>query len=257
MGLKSELLYCNILTAKIAFAGNAEWSSCMKRTKPKEKNGSQAIKNKPIMIRIVLVALTSRLRLELWWNLAMLRLIVTKVIPWAKKIRTRGRKKHRQITVMLYACGEFLFPVTESPDTSVATDQATKIITRYFVLVYERCFSGHTMAHSRSQLRAIRWNMDPTPLRISKTYHISMRTLYQVDLWFSSLWIRISQPGTETRPTSKSATARLIIRQLVRVRNLAYLMNEKITSVFDKIIVRAIKLRRRLQTTNGPTLTDL
>lgn len=257
MGLKSELLYCNNFTANIAFAGSTEKSSWIKFTKPKEKKGSQPIKNKPIIIAIVLDALTSRFRLELRWNFAMLRFIVTRVIPWATKIRRRGRKKHRQITVILYACGDFLFPGTESPETSVASDHVAKIITRYFVLVYERCLSGHTMAHSRSQLRAIKCKIDPTPLSISKTYHISITTPYQAERWCSSLWMSTSQPGTETRPTKKSATARLAIRQLVRVRKLAFLMKETITSVFDKIMMRAIKLRRRLQTISGPTVTDL
>ena len=51
-----------------------------------------------------------------------------------------------------------------------------------------------------------------------------------------------SQPGTETRPTRKSATARLAIRQLVRVRKLAFLIKEMMTSVFDRIMKTAIRL---------------
>lgn len=187
MGLKSELLYCSNLTAKMACAGSTEKSSWTYRTNPKEKNGSQPIRNKPIIMAIVLAALTSRFRVELWLNFAVLRFMVMRVIPCATKIRISGKKKHRNMTDMLYACGETLFPVTESPDTSDARDHVIKIITRYFVLVYERCLSGQTIAHSRSQLRASRWKIDPTPPSISKTYHISMTVLYQVDLWSSSL----------------------------------------------------------------------
>lgn len=187
MGLKSELLYCNNFTAKIACAGSTEKSSCTNRTRPKEKNGSQPIRNKPIMMAIVLAALISRLRVELWLNFAVLRFMATKVVPCATKIRRSGRKKHRHITDMLYSCGENLFPRTESPETSDASNHAMKIIIRYFTLVYERCLSGQTIAQSRSQLRARRWKIDPTPPSISKTYHISMTRLYQVELCSSSL----------------------------------------------------------------------
>lgn len=166
----------------MACGGNTETSSCIYCTNPKEKNGNQPIRNKPIMIAIVLAALTSRFRVELWLNFAVLRFMVMRVIPCATKIRTSGKKKHRHMTDMLYAWGETLFPVTESPDTSDASDHVTKIITRYFVLVYERCLSGQTIAQSRSQLRAIRWKIDPTPPSISKTYQISMTVLYQVEL---------------------------------------------------------------------------
>lgn len=187
IGLKSELLYCNNLTAKMACAGSTEISSRTYCTNPREKNGNQPIRNKPIMMAIVLAALTSRFRVELWLNFAVLRFMVMRVIPCATKIRTSGKKKHMHMTDMLYAFGETLFPVTDSPDTSEASDHVIKIITRYFVLVYERCLRGQTIAHRRSQLRAIRWKIDPTPPSISKTYHISMTVIYQVELRSSSL----------------------------------------------------------------------
>ena len=166
----------------MACAGSTEKSSWTYRTNPREKNGSQPIRNKPIMMAIVLAALTSRFSVEFWLNFAVLRFMVMRVIPCATKIRTSGKKKHRHMTDMLYAFDETLFPVTESPDTSDASDHVMKIITKYFVLVYERCLSGQTIAHSRSQLSAIRWRIDPTPPSISKTYHISITVLYQEEL---------------------------------------------------------------------------
>ena len=85
----------------MACGGKTVNSSCTYCTNPKEKNGNQPIRNKPIMIAIVLAALTSRFRVELWLNFAVLRFMVMRVIPCATKIRTSGKKKHRHMTDML------------------------------------------------------------------------------------------------------------------------------------------------------------
>lgn len=75
-------------------------------------------------------------------NFVVLRFMVMRVIFCVIKIRISGKKKYRNMIDMLYVCGEILFLVIESFDTSDVRDYVIKIIIRYFVLVYERCFSG-------------------------------------------------------------------------------------------------------------------
>lgn len=146
------------------------------------------------------------------------------------------------MTDMLYNRFVILFPGTERPETRVALNQVRKMITEYFLFEQDRCLRGRTIAHSLSQLNAIRCKMEPTPPSISKTYHASMTVLYHAESRSCSLWTSTSQPGTDTRPTSKSADARLVMRQFVRVRKLAFLTKEAMTSAFANIMAKAIKL---------------